>query len=132
MPRAARARPRRFRGKNRAAARVHGLSRMWITRYALPFAIAVAVLLASLAPRAAGPSATISARELLDLAQHAGGANYTFSHATGTALEGAAVARPEADAGLPQLESALIGAGFRLRRVDAGERDLFLVEPSGR
>ena len=105
---------------------------MWsITRYAVPFALVVAVLLASLAPRAPAPSPTITARELLDLAQRAGGASYTFTQATSTALTGVTVPRPEETAPLARLESALVEAGFRLRRVGAGETPVFLVERAG-
>lgn len=104
---------------------------MWVTRYVLPFAVALAALLACLAPREPEPAATISARALLNLAQRTGGANYTFSRETSAALEAASVPHPGANASLPQLESALTEAGFRLRRRGAGEHELFLVERAG-
>lgn len=108
---------------------------MWITRYALPFALVLGALLASLAPRRPEPATEISARALLDRLQEAsatsGRTSYTFSQGTGAALARASVARPEKGADRARLESALLEAGFRLRRLEAGERELFLVESAG-
>jgi hypothetical protein len=101
---------------------------MWITRIFLPFCLALAVLLASLAPREPEPTATVPARELLTLAQRAGHTSYTFNQATAAALQAVSVGRPPGDATLAQLESALTEAGFRLRRVGSAEHPTFLVE----
>lgn len=103
---------------------------MWITRYAIPFALAVAVLLACLAPRDPEPAAMIRARELMTLAQLSGGPNYTYSKDTGTALDAVTVARPAKGAKVAEIESALIAAGFRLKRVGPVELATFLVEPA--
>ena len=104
---------------------------MFFSRYAIPFALAVAVLLACLAPRAPAPAPTIPARELLTLAQKAGGTNYTFDQTTAAALVEAKVARPPADASREVLESSLREAGFSLRPIGPPEKRVYLVERTG-
>ena len=105
---------------------------MWISRFALPFALAVAVLLACFAPRDAEPAAKISARELLVLAQRASGQNYTFDKATGAALAALEVPRPGKEATQLELEASLRAAGFLLEPVGPpGKAIAFKVERVG-
>jgi hypothetical protein len=102
---------------------------MWITRFALPFALAVAVMLGFLAPRDPEPAATIPARELVSRAQQLSGKNYTFDQRTGAALADTQVPRPPQGATKGQIESALREAGFVL--VPVGTKDdpvVFKVE----
>jgi hypothetical protein len=102
---------------------------MWLTRYAVPLALVVAVLLACFAPRAPERSSSITARELLAAAQAESGASYTYSRATGAALATTRLARPEEGADRAALEAALVAAGFRLEPL-GGEHELFRVEPA--
>lgn len=101
---------------------------MNLPRFAIAFALVVATLLACLAPRDSGPAATIPARELLTLAQMAGGASYTFDRSTSEALATVTVPRPPEDASLTALETALQDAGFSLRAVGPEGKKVFLVE----
>jgi len=106
---------------------------MWLTRYVLPLAVAIATLLACLAPGKDSPPATISARELLARAQTAGGAHYTFSRDTAARLSATEVARPAEGAGLAQLEASLRAAGFELAPERHAVRvEALPVEPAGR
>ena len=106
---------------------------MSLPRLALVFALIVATLLASFAPRGSEPAATMPARELLTLAQRVTRANYTFDRSTSEALASTTVQRPPEDADPAALESALRGAGFTLRPVGPDGKKIFLVErASGR
>ena len=104
---------------------------MWITRYALPFALALSVLLACLAPKAAKPTGSVPARELLILAQRASDRSYTYSQATAAALASVQVPRPEASSSLEALESAVRAAGFSLAAVGAPGNGTYLVARVG-
>jgi hypothetical protein len=101
---------------------------MSLPRIVLSVAVAIAALLACLAPRASAPAPTIPARELLTLAQQINDANYTFDRATSEALASVTVPRPAEDASLANLESSLREAGFQLRPVGPEGKRIFLVE----
>jgi len=101
---------------------------MSLPRIVLSIAMAIAVLLASLAPRGSAPEPTIPARELLTLAQRLNAANYTFDRATSEALATVTVPRPAEDADLANLESSLRAAGFQWRPVGPETKRIFLVE----
>jgi hypothetical protein len=104
---------------------------MSLPRFVLALAVAIATLLACLAPRASTPAPTIPARELLTLAQRINGANYTFDRATSEALTSVTVPRPAEDAPQSALESALHEAGFELRPVGPETTRVFLVRRVG-
>jgi hypothetical protein len=101
---------------------------MTLPRFVLALAVAIATLLACLAPRTVLPAPTIPARELLTLAQRESGANYTFDRATSEALATVTVPRPPEDATATALESALHDAGFTLRAVGPESKKVYLVE----
>jgi hypothetical protein len=101
---------------------------MSLARLALPLAVAIAVLLPCLAPREGAPTETMPARDLVALAQRAGGASYSFDQATAEALASSPVLRPPEGASLAELEARLQGAGFRLRAVGPRERPSFRIE----
>jgi len=82
-------------------------------------------------PAQAGSDATVAARELLNQAQEASGASFTFDRDTGRALEAARVQRLPDPVGPEELERALEGAGFELRPVGAEARRVFQVRPLG-
>jgi hypothetical protein len=105
---------------------------MSLPRLLIAFALVFAVLLSFLASReSAAPPATISARELLDLAQGTTKTSYTFDRVTSSALAAAQVPRPADDASPAALESALREAGFVLKAVGRPEKKVFLVERAG-
>jgi len=104
---------------------------MSLPRFVLALAVAIATLLACLAPRAAAPAPTIPARELLTLAQRINGANYTFDRATSEALASVTVPRPLEDATQADLESALHEAGFELRPVGSQTSKVCLARRIG-
>lgn len=100
---------------------------MWITRHVLPLSFVLALLFAFLAPRPERPEATLTAREVLELAQRTGRCRYTFDRATAEALARTELERPVEGAALPELEADLARAGFRLRPVGPEGRHLFQV-----
>lgn len=104
---------------------------MSFPRFVLALAVAIATLLACLAPRASAPATTIPARELLTLTQRINGANYTFDRTTSEALTTITVPRPPEDASQTALVSALREAGFELRPVGPEKKKVFLVERIG-
>jgi hypothetical protein len=104
---------------------------MWIARFALPAALVLSLLLASLAPRAAEPAPTITAKELLVRTQEASGRSFTYDQGTAAALGSVRVLRPQADSSLGELETALGSAGFRLTPMGSPEKALYRVQRTG-
>ena len=104
---------------------------MSLTRVILSVTLVLIVLLACFAPREPALAATVPARELLTLAQVAGGQNYTFDRATSEALASVQVPRPAAGATRADLESMLGSAGFALRPVGPPGKEVWLVERRG-
>jgi hypothetical protein len=104
---------------------------MSLPRFLLALSLAIATLLACLAPRDSGPAPTIPARELLTLVQKGSGVNCTFDRPTSEALAGVRVPRPPKNASHADLESTLIEAGFRMRPVGPEGNKVFLVERIG-
>lgn len=101
---------------------------MWISRFAVPVALVLALFFACLAPEEKRLTPTVTAREVLVQAQRAGGWNYTYSQATAAELERAQLARPSEGASREVLEAALVAAGFSLVPVGPPEREVCLVE----
>lgn len=100
---------------------------MWIARFAVPVALALAILFAGLSPRGARADATVSAKEVLLLAQRAGGRSYTYTQAIAAELDRTKLARPPEGASREVLEGVLAAAGFTLGPVGP-EGKVFRVE----
>lgn len=100
---------------------------MWNLRHVLPLSFALTLLFALLAPRRDEPATTLTARELLELAQRTGRCRYTFDRETAEALARTELTRPPEGAALHVLEADLARAGFSLRAVGPEARHLFQV-----